>query len=413
MVAAVKPSFLEAVRETLAEIGADPARNELLPFGRLTGVHFARLFLMEPTNDLQGRPIPAELVFMADWDAPLAARLEELAAVGQVGLEKLFSACEGYPGGGAAAVADFLRRNAAPDATYYVNTVGLSADQVLEEGTLRDDLEQHLDTSEGLRKRSATELRAAFVDWVEMSSERAWATQAPALPSLAWRLGELAHLVLLPLLGLLLLPVILVLLPFWLIALRVHEAGDPAPDALPDADHLAELEALEDHGPINPFTAAGFIKPGWFRTATAKIVLFLIAFGVRHLFNRANLAGVKTIHFARWTMLDGGRRVIFTSNYDGSLESYMDDFIDKLAWGLNAVFSNGFGYPPTRFLLFGGARHARQFKHYLRVHQVPTPVWYTPYPNLSAHNIANNSAVRAGLRGELPPSEAAAWLTRL
>ena len=31
----------------------------------------------------------------------------------------------------------------------------------------------------------------------------------------------------------------------------------------------------------------------------------------------------------------------------------MDDFIDKVAWGLNIVFSNGFGYPRARWLVFG------------------------------------------------------------
>jgi hypothetical protein len=35
--------------------------------------------------------------------------------------------------------------------------------------------------------------------------------------------------------------------------------------------------------------------------------------------------------------------MLFASNYDGSLESYMDDFINKVAWGLNLVFSNGVG----------------------------------------------------------------------
>jgi hypothetical protein len=122
---------------------------------------------------------------------------------------------------------------------------------------------------------------------------------------------------------------------------------------------------------------------------------------------------VKTIHFARWTFIDGGRRVVFASNYDGSQESYMDDFIDKVAWGLNAVFSNGAGYPPTRWLLFGGARNERAFKHLLRVRQVVSPVWYTAYPNLTALNIANNSALRSGLLGELSEPEAAGWLGRL
>jgi len=40
----------------------------------------------------------------------------------------------------------------------------------------------------------------------------------------------------------------------------------------------------------------------------------------------------------------------YASNYDGSLDSYMDDFINKVAYGLNLVFSNGIGYPRTSFL---------------------------------------------------------------
>ena len=98
------------------------------------------------------------------------------------------------------------------------------------------------------------------------------------------------------------------------------------------------------------------MKPGLFRRATATVVLGVVNFGTRHLFNRGSLTGVKTIHFARWVFLDGKRRIIFASNYDGSLESYMGDFIDKVAWGLNAVFSNGVGYPRTSWLVAGGAQ---------------------------------------------------------
>ena len=107
---------------------------------------------------------------------------------------------------------------------------------------------------------------------------------------------------------------------------------------------------------------------------------------------------MKTIHFARWVFLDGKRRMFFASNYDGSLESYMDDFIDKVAWGLNLVFSNGVGYPRARWLVFGGARDELAFKDYLRVHQVPVRVWYSAYGDLTALNIAQNERLRAGLR---------------
>ena len=45
----------------------------------------------------------------------------------------------------------------------------------------------------------------------------------------------------------------------------------------------------------------------------------------------------------------------------------MDDFIDKVAWGLNLVFCNGVGYPRTSWLVRGGARDELAFKDYLRV----------------------------------------------
>ena len=106
---------------------------------------------------------------------------------------------------------------------------------------------------------------------------------------------------------------------------------------------------------------------------------------------------VQTIHFARWVFFDHRRRVLFFSNYDGSLESYMDDFINKVAWGLNLVFSNGVGYPSTRFLLKGGAEHEVKFKRYLRNRQQLTDVWYKAYPGLTTFDLAENARVRRGL----------------
>ncbi len=101
--------------------------------------------------------------------------------------------------------------------------------------------------------------------------------------------------------------------------------------------------------------------------------------------------------------------MFFASNYDGSLESYMDDFIDKVAWGLNLVFSNGVGYPKTSWLVSGGARDELAFKDYLRVHQVLTGVWYSAYDRLTALNIHQNERIRGGLRG----GDARKWVQSL
>jgi hypothetical protein len=209
------------------------------------------------------------------------------------------------------------------------------------------------------------------------------------------------------------LPVLVVTLPIWVVLIRIREASDAAPHIKPDPAHVAQLAAAEDVTPQNQFSAVGLFKPGRLRGLTARAVLLLVNYGIRHFFDRGNLAGVKTIHFARWVPLNGRRRMIFASNYDGSLESYMDDFIDKLAWGLNAVFSNGIGYPKTRWLLFGGAKDEQAFKDYLRVHQIRTDVWYAAYAGLTAVNIDNNAQIRAGLSGEMSPAEAETWLSRL
>jgi hypothetical protein len=112
-------------------------------------------------------------------------------------------------------------------------------------------------------------------------------------------------------------------------------------------------------------------------------------------------------------MIDKGQRILFLSNYDGSLESYMDDFINKVAWGLNAVFSNGVGYPKTNWLVLEGANDEQAFKAFLQKHQIPTQAWYTAYGWLTARNIDNNTRLRAGLYGEKEEQDAAMWLQRL
>jgi hypothetical protein len=162
-------------------------------------------------------------------------------------------------------------------------------------------------------------------------------------------------------------------------------------------DHAHALAVLEDRLPINQFSAYGNLKPGPFRRWTITAVFLAIDYTARHIFNRGFLARVTTIHFARWVFLDNHKRAFFASNYDGSLEAYMGDFINKVAWGLNIVFSNGLGYPTTSWLITGGAKDELTFKDYLRRHQLPTQVWYNAAPGVTASDMERNSLIRAGL----------------
>ena len=142
--------------------------------------------------------------------------------------------------------------------------------------------------------------------------------------------------------------------------------------------------------------------------------MLLLNYSARHVYRRGYLTRVRTIHFARWVFLDDRKRLFFASNYDGSLESYMDDFINKVSWGINLVFSNGVGYPSTDWLIHRGARDEQAYKRVLHRHQLPTDVWYKAYPGLTVVDLERNTRIRQGIeRRNMTDTEAREWLRLL
>ena len=188
-------------------------------------------------------------------------------------------------------------------------------------------------------------------------------------------------------------------------------SSDPEIAPRIDPAHAHQLAMLEDHDVTNQFSAMGQIKPGPFRRWLLTFLLWVINYTARHIYNHGRLARVSTIHFARWVFLDDKKRLLFASNYDGSLEGYMDDFINKVGFGLNVVFGNGVGYPTTNWLILDGAKDEQKFKYVLRRHQLPTEVWYNAYPGLTAYDRHRNLLIRQGLeKPSMSDSEARQWL---
>ncbi len=418
VVCPVLPGHVEPLRALLGEMGQRPADNEFISFGRAAGVHFARLLLLDETTGLDGAPIPSQLLLMADLDGPLEARLAELVDAAGAGLDAVFGHCQGYAGAGTRdARLAFLHGHIVRSDAHYTNTIGRTVTQIRQESKLREAIEGFLDAQGDWSGKGPTQVRAEIQGFVRSEPRLAFATSPADERDLGWRLRELVWLALVPLVvlvvALALLPLTLLALAVFVVLLRRHELSEPASTERPSPEHVRELAAIEDHGPQNQYSLVGFVKPTAFRHFTIRAVLFLTDYGTHHIFNRANLAGVKTIHFARWMPIDGRRRVIFASSYDGSVETYNDDFVDKLWWGLNATSSSGQGYPRTSFLLFGGARDELAFKNVIRVHQVPTQVWYSAYPCLTALNVERNARIRAGLHGPMSAAGAARWLALL
>jgi hypothetical protein len=384
----------------------------LLPFDRLAGVHFARLLIVDDGEREPG------LLFTMDVDAPLERRLRDLVDLGAEGLDRVFCHCEGYPPPDSLVPASrlsYLRARLVDVTVFYAHVVGRSLDQVRQEARLRDAIEDHLDRAEAeWRDRGAREVRQAVRSYVEGEPSLCWALQPPPAPEPGFQWPERLHMVAVPLVLVVLLPLLVPAVLIWLAWLRIHELRDPAPDVALDPRRLAELRDREDLGPQNQISTLSPIKPGAFWHLTAWVFLSVVANYIsRHVFNKGGLSGLRTVHFARFMVLGRPRRVLFTSYYDGSLESYMNDFIDKVAWVLNGTFGNESGYPPTRWLFGAGARNETGFKAFLRGHQIPTQAWYSAYPDLTAVNVDANARFRAGLRGDMSESEALAWLQLL
>jgi hypothetical protein len=398
----------------LAETARNGVADGPFDFTRMRGLHFAKLYLLEETADPGGEPIPPSLVLMTEVDAPLRCHLAELIDVAGDGIDQAFGYCAGYPGPGARRRAriGWLRRHLVSASAVYVNTVGRGLEQIRQEAKLREALQDYLDQRDWAGHAPA-EVRRDLQAYVAGRADLAWAMRPPAPLSLLFRVREAVHKVAVPLALLSLLPALIAILPAWAVLLRMAERREKPLTQRPTLQHIEELARYEDFVTQNPFAVVGFIKPGRLRRVTIRAVMFVIDYAVRHLYNHADLAGIKTIHFARWVPLDGWRRMTFASNYDGAVEAYNDDFIDKVWWGLNAAFGNAVGYPPTRWLLWGGATYEQPFKYILRTRQVPVPVWYTAYPTLSADNIENNAQIRAGLRGDMGPAKVRHWLSLL
>ena len=425
LLATISPGREPALRQQLEAVAAAGDEGELMGFGVLRHcLHFARLLLLDAVDSPSS--CPARLVLLANIDGDSDLFLQQLVDLRAPGLDALFGCCEGYPAdamrNGPQRLA-YLKACQVPASAFYINTIGRSARQIRQESELRDAIARYLDGVPVPTGVGAVALRQQIREFVFGQPALGWARQPRQQPADSWLWKEKLRFVggslVLAVLALVLSP----LLIWWLLLIRSRESTDAVGSGRASLAHIEAVRAREDHRGQNPFSAVGFLKPGKLRLITVRVTLALAQFALRHVFNKGNLAGIKlpfleldgvfTIHFARWVMIDDNRRLLFASNYDGSLESYMVDFVDKVAWGLNLVFSNGREYPATRWLVLDGARDEQQFKDFISRRQVITQVWYSGYPHLTAINIANNEKIREGLYGDMSESEACQWLQRL
>jgi hypothetical protein len=430
----IAPLEHEQDRERLAALveSIDPSLGkppERVPFRELENLHYCSLILVEGRD---GSAPGSYLAFEGNIDGKVRPFLEELERLAGDPLREIFRHCEGFDGAGS--LTDYWLSHDVGPGTWYVGWRGRSVRQILDEEKLYYRIQDVLDGLSGPSLATARDARSAVQAAIEEDPELAgWAADVPQRPLLVRLVGEsLGRLVLLlaavlagvvglgAVAGIPLVTTALVVaavfgsvLLFLLARARIRrfEANDQqGPDAI-CAERHEWVTSREDFHLQNHMCIRTPVKRGRLRMRVLRLALFVIGLAHRFYFNRGRLGGIPSIHFARWVILPKRRDLVFFSNYDGSFEGYLGDFVDGASVGLNSVWGNTEGYPRTHGLFRGGAQHERRFKVFARNCQHRTLCWYAAYPHLSVQNIERNARIRAGLFQQMKrDADVESWL---
>lgn len=145
--------------------------------------------------------------------------------------------------------------------------------------------------------------------------------------------------------------------------------------------------------------------------------LHLLSCAAHVFFTEGRLGDLRGIQYGHWHLIDGGRRFLFFSNYDGNFAGYLDDFIKgastgtTLAWrwtellprpgalpGHPAVNEHR-AFPPTRLLSYRGVKCEQAFKAYARASMLPHVLRYDAC-GLSGQQKIDERRLRDALFGE-------------
>jgi hypothetical protein len=376
---------------------------------RSSTTHFARWVLLPPTLDEDGRTLGEQhlLAFETNFDGELQEHVADLRAVLGGLLDDAFGDVEGYPGcDNLPKLAQFFRDSSLRAAAFFVAHGGLSVPVVHGDAKLRRAVEHRLrELSHGSVVESQAPLALALE--LQRTALAVAANEGLKIGPVDRGLNEqpqgIVSRVLARPFGLLL---AFLLAPFfeWRDELiRKRQPSFETPELRAKRDGIGVEEDRVDQNGLTHMVA---LKPGWYRTFALKMMVYLVTALSDAGALTGRLGGIQTIHFARWVALPD-RRLLFFSNYDGSWEAYLGEFVDKASMGLTMIWSNTIWYPKTRLLLFKGAKDEEAFKCWTRANQVPTQVWYSAYPTLSVGDVLKNAKIREllGCKLDAPTSE--------
>ena len=115
------------------------------------------------------------------------------------------------------------------------------------------------------------------------------------------------------------------------------------------------------------------------------------------------LARLERTHMARWVIVPKvfyqgppqkpdqlkSQWLVFTSDFDGELEGYLDDICGQMSEEADAIWGHCVGYP--------GAADRDAFKRYMRHHQIKTTIPFGAYPDSTVAEVHEALTLRERL----------------
>ena len=443
----------------------------LANFKEAADVHYLRWLIIDDPDCpfFQGKDIdgPPQLVFSSNFDGTIENHIEDLSRDNLRPLEdernpgvldpnknlidQIYGCCDGYPDfyngstnkldpeGREKARQSYFHDHSVKAAAFYKGSPKRSVEQILNENLLRERIRELLEEKK-VSGKSAKEMHRALRQLVYSDDKFNWAKEKFKMPRRNWFKWLLLVITII-----ILLPVVLI----WLLIVQLkYEPKDKYWETYRSqmdpklVEELEEYEDLTDGQRIDPMTNKPIprvinyqnqfsqlvdVKPGWVRLITFKAMMLFASTLIPIKYVKGTLLNIPTIHFARWVLFDTDKptkRVLFFSNFDGSWQQYLGDFIDQSGWGLSAIFSNTAIFPKTNWLGLtgigsmhnilpksknffpGGAYDEEHFLAWSRSTELPTAIWYSAYPELSIKNVNNNSRIRVMLNQDLSERKA-------
>lgn len=383
----ILPDQVDALTALLNKGGNPLWPDSFFPFEKLETVHFARWIIAPKTDKFK-----ASLIYSGNVDGSADQHLVDLAKMFPEALDSILSHCEGYPdeaGRNESSRLSYLKKQSGKTPTFYVGAPNRTVKQIRNEEKLHLAVKEFVreNRSEWLTGREAYHAIQRFLEDPKWD----WARDGYQLPKQRPFKMILAILLILALLPL----IILMLIGIFLFYELPSKPSGKTMNEI-SVDKMAKLKEHEDIIYQNQLTQV-FETKGGLRKIMLHFLLWVTNYGAKNWFVKGQLFGTPTIHFARWVFIDGGKRFVFFSNFDGTYDGYLGDFVDNNGWGLNAIYGAAKGYPKTYFVFGGGSYKILEFMGWGRETQVNTPIWYSAYPWSSLPQIINKSELRVGL----------------